>query len=152
MAEPGQCRIVQHCVNRRLNVREDTREISDIEILLTPAEELHFARTVERLHMSVARVSQAIRSTSAMSAPPLQATSRAVRLTPVGEQPVLLSRMSIGTWLVHAQACLRSGEQDVHVAEDPNSALTEKAWPQPFRTRGSSTVDHHSNDKCCMIT
>ena len=33
-------------------------EQRDIEIFLTLAEELHFGRTAERLHMSTARVSQ----------------------------------------------------------------------------------------------
>lgn len=36
-------------------------ELRDIEILLTLAEELHFGRTAERLHLSQARVSQAIK-------------------------------------------------------------------------------------------
>jgi len=36
-------------------------ELRDIEIFLTLAEELHFGRTAERLHVSVARVSQAIK-------------------------------------------------------------------------------------------
>ncbi|GAA4629950.1 hypothetical protein GCM10023196_053370 [Actinoallomurus vinaceus] len=35
-------------------------ELRDIEIFLTLAEELHFGRTAERLHISQARVSQAI--------------------------------------------------------------------------------------------
>lgn len=48
MAGPGQCRNVQHCVNHRLNVRADTREIGDVEIFLTPAEELNFGRTAGR--------------------------------------------------------------------------------------------------------
>ena len=36
-------------------------EQRDIEIFLTLAEELHFGRTAERLHVSTARVSQTIR-------------------------------------------------------------------------------------------
>ncbi|MFE6412469.1 LysR family transcriptional regulator [Streptomyces sp. NPDC057837] len=36
-------------------------ELRDIEIFLTLAEELHFGRTAERLHLSQARVSQSIR-------------------------------------------------------------------------------------------
>ena len=35
-------------------------EQRDIEIFLTLAEELHFGRTAERLHVSTARVSQSI--------------------------------------------------------------------------------------------
>jgi DNA-binding transcriptional LysR family regulator len=36
-------------------------EQRDIEIFLTLAEELHFGRTAERLHVSTARVSQTIK-------------------------------------------------------------------------------------------
>lgn len=36
-------------------------ELRDIEIFLTLAEELHFGRTAERLHVSPARISQAIK-------------------------------------------------------------------------------------------
>ncbi|BCJ73303.1 hypothetical protein CS0771_28470 [Catellatospora sp. IY07-71] len=36
-------------------------ELRDIEIFLTLAEELHFGRTADRLHVSQARVSQAIK-------------------------------------------------------------------------------------------
>ncbi|MFJ2822086.1 LysR family transcriptional regulator [Streptomyces toxytricini] len=39
----------------------DAVELRDIEIFLTLAEELHFGRTAERLHISQARVSQSIR-------------------------------------------------------------------------------------------
>ncbi|WP_433383179.1 LysR substrate-binding domain-containing protein [Actinoplanes sp. CA-142083] len=45
--------------------------------LLTLAEELHFGRTAQRLHVSQARVSQAIKAQE-------RRTSRAVTLTPVG--------------------------------------------------------------------
>ncbi|MEV7025032.1 LysR family transcriptional regulator [Kitasatospora sp. NPDC093558] len=37
-------------------------ELRDIEIFLTLAEELHFGRVAERLHVSPARVSQAIKA------------------------------------------------------------------------------------------
>ncbi|MEW9551177.1 LysR family transcriptional regulator, partial [Nonomuraea sp. NPDC050783] len=36
-------------------------ELRDVEIFLTLAEELHFARTAERLRVSPSRISQAIR-------------------------------------------------------------------------------------------
>ena len=36
-------------------------ELRDIEVFLTLAEELHFGRTAERLHVTPARVSQAIK-------------------------------------------------------------------------------------------
>ncbi|MEU7896283.1 LysR family transcriptional regulator [Nonomuraea sp. NPDC049152] len=44
-------------------------ELRDIEIFLTLADLLHFGRTAERLFVSVARVSQAIKSRNAASAP-----------------------------------------------------------------------------------
>ncbi|MEV7616686.1 LysR family transcriptional regulator [Streptomyces sp. NPDC089799] len=60
-------------------------ELRDIEIFLTLAEELHFGRTAERLHVSVARVSQAIKKQERfIGAQLFERTSRMVRLTPVG--------------------------------------------------------------------
>jgi DNA-binding transcriptional LysR family regulator len=62
-------------------------ELRDIEIFLTLAEELHFGRTAERLHVSPARVSQAIKKQErVIGAELFVRTSRSVRLTPVGEQ------------------------------------------------------------------
>lgn len=62
-------------------------ELRDIEIFLTLAEELHFGRTAERLHVSVARVSQAIKKQErAIGAELFARNSHRVRLTPLGEQ------------------------------------------------------------------
>ncbi|HEX6359290.1 LysR family transcriptional regulator [Actinophytocola sp.] len=62
-------------------------ELRDIEIFLILAEELHFGRTAERLHISQARVSQAIKAQERrIGAPLFHRTSRRVRLTPIGEQ------------------------------------------------------------------
>jgi DNA-binding transcriptional LysR family regulator len=62
-------------------------ELRDIEIFLTLADELHFGRTAERLHVTQARVSQAIKKQErAIGAELFERTSRVVRLTPVGEQ------------------------------------------------------------------
>ncbi|MFJ9371223.1 LysR family transcriptional regulator [Nocardia sp. NPDC101769] len=61
-------------------------ELRDIEIFLTLAEELHFGRTAQRLHVSVARVSQAIKKQErSVGADLFERTSRNVCLTPVGE-------------------------------------------------------------------
>lgn len=61
-------------------------ELREIEIFLTLAEELHFGRTAERLHVSVSRVSQSIRKQErAVGAPLFERTSRRVELTTVGE-------------------------------------------------------------------
>ncbi|MFF5211769.1 LysR family transcriptional regulator [Streptosporangium sp. NPDC000396] len=62
-------------------------ELRDIEIFLTLAEELHFGRTAERLHVSQARVSQAIKKQERQIGTTLfERTSRNVRLTPIGER------------------------------------------------------------------
>jgi hypothetical protein len=47
-------------VNLTVHEREAVVEQRDVEIFLTLAEELHFGRTAERLHVSTARVSQSI--------------------------------------------------------------------------------------------
>jgi DNA-binding transcriptional LysR family regulator len=62
-------------------------ELRDIEIFLALAEELHFGRTAERLHITPSRVSHAIKKQERRIGAPLFArTSRTVRLTPLGEQ------------------------------------------------------------------
>ncbi|MFD6175898.1 MULTISPECIES: LysR family transcriptional regulator [unclassified Isoptericola] len=62
-------------------------ELRDIEIFLTLADELHFGRTAERLHVSSARVSQSIKLQERQIGGALfERTSRHVRLTPLGEQ------------------------------------------------------------------
>jgi DNA-binding transcriptional LysR family regulator len=62
-------------------------ERRDIEVLLTLADELHFARTAERLHLSVPAVSQTIRKLERqIGAPLFTRTTRRVELTPLGRQ------------------------------------------------------------------
>jgi DNA-binding transcriptional LysR family regulator len=62
-------------------------ELRDIEIFLTLAEELHFGRTAERLHVSQARVSQAIKKQERrIGAALFDRTSRSVTLTPIGRR------------------------------------------------------------------
>ncbi|WP_022890401.1 LysR family transcriptional regulator [Agromyces italicus] len=60
-------------------------ELRDIEIFLVLAEELHFGRTAERLHVSQARVSQAILGQERQIGGRLfDRSSRRVELTPLG--------------------------------------------------------------------
>lgn len=60
-------------------------EHRDIEIFLTLAEELHFGRAAERLHVSTARVSQTIKKLERrIGAPLFERTSRRVALTAIG--------------------------------------------------------------------
>ncbi|MFG2296127.1 LysR family transcriptional regulator [Streptomyces sp. NPDC048603] len=62
-------------------------ELRDIEIFLVLAEELHFGRTAERLRVSQARVSQAVKKQERrIGALLFERTSRTVRLTEVGRQ------------------------------------------------------------------
>jgi DNA-binding transcriptional LysR family regulator len=62
-------------------------ERRDLEIFLTLAEELHFGRTAERLHVSTARVSQTIRKLERrIGAALFERTSRRVALTPIGRR------------------------------------------------------------------
>ncbi|MEU6238128.1 LysR family transcriptional regulator [Kitasatospora sp. NPDC047058] len=62
-------------------------EIRDIEIFLVLAEELHFGRAAERLRVSQARVSQALKKQERrIGAALFERTSRTVRLTEVGRQ------------------------------------------------------------------
>ncbi|MDR8414407.1 LysR family transcriptional regulator [Nonomuraea sp. 3-1Str] len=62
-------------------------ELRDIEIFLTLAEELHFGRTAERLRLTPARVSQAIKKQErSLGGLLFERTSRTVRLTPLGRQ------------------------------------------------------------------
>ncbi|GAA2804089.1 LysR family transcriptional regulator [Kitasatospora sp. CM 4170] len=59
----------------------------EAEAFLTLADELHFGRTAERLHVSTAHVSQTIRKLERRVGVPLfHRTSRRVELTPVGRQ------------------------------------------------------------------
>ncbi|MFC4018728.1 LysR family transcriptional regulator [Micromonospora sp. GCM10011542] len=62
-------------------------ELRDIEIFLTLAEELHFTRTAERLHVTQARVSQAIKKQErSIGAALFERSNRQVTLTPIGRQ------------------------------------------------------------------
>ncbi|MEU6370901.1 LysR family transcriptional regulator [Streptomyces sp. NPDC046931] len=62
-------------------------DLRDIEIFLALAEELHFGRTADRLHITASRVSHAIKKQERrIGAPLFERTSRTVRLTPLGKQ------------------------------------------------------------------
>lgn len=62
-------------------------ERQDIEVFLTLAEELHFARTAERLRLTPASISQSIKKVERrFGAPLFTRTTRRVDLTPLGRQ------------------------------------------------------------------
>ena len=59
----------------------------ELEAFLTLAEELHFGRTAEQMHVSTARVSQTIQKLERrVGAPLFNRTSRRVELTPIGSR------------------------------------------------------------------
>ncbi|MGW4242169.1 LysR family transcriptional regulator [Nocardia sp. NPDC004722] len=77
-------------------------ELRDIEIFVTLAEELHFGRTAEKLRITPARVSQAIKKQERqVQAALFERTSRSVSLTPVGKQ--------LYEDLKHAQSLIEGG-------------------------------------------
>lgn len=62
-------------------------ERHELEAFLTLAEELHFGRTAQRLHVSTARISQTIRKLERRVGVPLfNRTSRRVELSPLGRR------------------------------------------------------------------
>jgi DNA-binding transcriptional LysR family regulator len=62
-------------------------ERHEVEAFLALAEELHFGRTAERLHVSTTRISQTIRKLErGIGASLFDRTSRRVTLTPIGRQ------------------------------------------------------------------
>jgi DNA-binding transcriptional LysR family regulator len=62
-------------------------EQRDMEIFLTLADELHFGRAAQRLHVSTARVSQTIKKLERrIGAPLFDRTSPRVELTPIGRR------------------------------------------------------------------
>src|SRR5205814_9987193 len=62
-------------------------ERQDIEVFLTLAEELHFARTAQRLRLAPASISQTIKKLERrFGAPLFTRTTRRVDLTPLGRQ------------------------------------------------------------------
>ncbi|MFD6735969.1 LysR family transcriptional regulator, partial [Micromonospora aurantiaca] len=70
-------------------------ELREIEIFLVLAEELHFGRTASRLHVTPARVSQAVKKQErVIGAALFERTSRSVRLTSIGAQ--LQEGLSLG--------------------------------------------------------
>lgn len=70
-----------------MNPRVNGVEQREIEIFLVLAEELHFGRAAERLHVSTARVSQTVRKLEVRIGGQLfERTSRRVALTPIGRR------------------------------------------------------------------
>lgn len=93
-------------------------ELRDIEIFLTLAEELHFGRTAERLHITPSRVSHVIKKQERrFGASLFERTSRTVRLTPLGEElrdELLPAQQRIRQALERATAHGRGAAGELH--------------------------------------
>jgi DNA-binding transcriptional LysR family regulator len=89
-------------------------ELRQLRYFVAVAEELHFGRAAERLHMAQPPLSQAIRRLEqAVGCELLARTSRSVRLTPAGE-----------AFLGRARRTLRNVEDDVHEARSIGRGAT----------------------------
>jgi DNA-binding transcriptional LysR family regulator len=114
-------------------------ELRDIEIFLTLAEELHFGRTAERLHVSQARVSQAIRRQERhLGVALFERSSRRVALTPVGRR--LREDLQQAVDLLHAglaraQAASPGAGRTVRLGVFGHAGHELRPLVEAFRTR-----------------
>lgn len=85
-------------------------DLREIRTFLVLAEELHFGRTAERLHITPSRVSQTIRPLEARVGGRLfDRTSRSVSLTPIGER----LRASVSSPYLQLQEAVRASRDAV---------------------------------------
>lgn len=114
-------------------------ELRDIEIFLTLAEELHFGRTAERLHVSVARVSQAIKKQErAIGVELFVRNSRNVGLTPVGEQlrdDLRQLHSGLTRSLERARLAARGKTGTLRISLFPANLQELRRYWETFRTR-----------------
>ncbi|MFF4343796.1 LysR family transcriptional regulator [Kitasatospora sp. NPDC001540] len=141
-------------------------ELTEIETFLALAEELHFGRTAERLHLSQSRVSQLIRSLERrIGAPLFTRTSRRVALTPLGahahrtlgeahrglrrsyDEAVAIARGVTGTLRLGFLGCLNGPPLTDTVAAFTRRHpacrvdVTEVPWAAPYAGLLSGEVD-----------
>ncbi|WP_344429746.1 LysR family transcriptional regulator [Streptomyces lavendulocolor] len=114
-------------------------ELRDIEIFLTLAEELHFGRTAQRLHVSQARVSQALKKQErGVGARLFERNSRNVRLTPLGEQlrvDLLPVYRGLKESVERARLAARGTTEVVRVGMLPSNAHDLRPYWEAFRAR-----------------
>ncbi|MFF5209319.1 LysR substrate-binding domain-containing protein [Streptosporangium sp. NPDC000396] len=114
-------------------------ELRDIEIFLTLAEELHFGRAAERLHVSVARVSQAIKKQErAIGAELFARNSHSVRLAPLGEQlrdDLRQLHQGLAQSLERARLAARGKTGTLRVSLFPLNVQELRRYWETFRTR-----------------
>ncbi|HEX6445131.1 MAG TPA: LysR family transcriptional regulator [Streptosporangiales bacterium] len=104
-------------------------ELADIEAFLVLAEELHFARTAARMHVSPARVSQRIQALEhELGGSLFLRTSRRVALTPLGVQlrvELAPAYRMFGAALDHARDTARSPSGVLHIGFTATTASDE---------------------------
>jgi DNA-binding transcriptional LysR family regulator len=114
-------------------------ELRDIEIFLTLAEELHFGRAADRLHVSVARVSQAIKKQErAIGAELFARNSHSVRLTRLGEQfrdDLRLVHQGLAQTLERARLAARGKTGTLRVSLYPINVQELRRYWETFRAR-----------------
>ncbi|MGW0486079.1 LysR family transcriptional regulator [Nonomuraea sp. NPDC003214] len=114
-------------------------ELRDIEMFLTLAEELHFGRTAERLHVSVAAVSKAIKKQErGIGAELFARDSRNVRLTPVGEQlrdDLRKLHQELAQSLERARLAARGKTATLRVSLFPTNVMELRRYWEAFRSR-----------------
>ncbi|MGI5493563.1 LysR family transcriptional regulator [Microtetraspora malaysiensis] len=114
-------------------------ELRDIEIFLTLAEELHFGRTAERLHVSVAAVSKALKKQErAIGVELFARDSRNVRLTPVGEQlrdDLRQLHQGLTQSLERARLAARGKTGTLRISLFPANLQEQRRYWETFRTR-----------------
>ncbi|MFC4010698.1 LysR family transcriptional regulator [Nonomuraea purpurea] len=114
-------------------------ELRDIEIFLTLAEELHFGRTAERLHVSVAAVSKAIKKQErAIGVELFARDSRNVQLTPVGEQlrdDLRQLHQGLSQSLERARLAARGKTGTLRVSLFPANLQELRRYWETFRSR-----------------
>ncbi|MEU8486616.1 LysR family transcriptional regulator [Streptomyces sp. NPDC048641] len=134
-------------------------ELRDIEIFLTLAEELHFGRTAERLHLSQARVSQSVsRQERRLGGALFDRSTRTVTLTPLGRQlrdDLHPGYESIRRALTHAVDTARGCSGTVRLGT-MGVLPSEVAWlVEEFRARhpqcGVEFVEYHFSDPLARI-
>ncbi len=117
-------------------------ELRDIEIFLTLAEELHFTRTAERLHVSPARISQAIRKQEReVGAKLFERTSRSVRLTSIGERlygDLRLVHRGLRESMERARLAAQGKTEVLRVGMLPGNAYDLRPYWEEFRARHPS--------------
>ncbi|MEU4228513.1 LysR family transcriptional regulator [Nonomuraea sp. NPDC026600] len=114
-------------------------ELRDIEIFLALAEELHFGRAAERLHVSVARISQAIKKQErAIGAELFARNSHSVRLTRLGEQlrdDLRQVHQGLTQTLERARLAARGKTGTLRVSLFPTNIQELRRYWETFRAR-----------------